>query len=82
MKPIQCYDSVYQYPISYETSDAMDRMARQIIPLVVCLDGIIIVYVSDDGEPSWHHYHDIPPPHAMERIESLALAIAKHYPLS
>ena len=82
MKPIQYYDTVLSYPTQSGPSVAMGQIANQIIPLVVCLDGIQIDYPYGSDSPSWHHYQDVPPPQAMERIESLAETIAKHYPLS
>ncbi len=80
MKPIQVYDSVYRYPVINQANDSMSDMSDTIMPLVVCLDGIGIAYVNDDGTPAWSHYQDVPPPYAMERIETLAHTIATHYP--
>ena len=85
MKPIPEYDSAYRFPINPNgPNDSMSDMASDIIPLVNCLDGIGIVYVWSDGRhdytPAWHHYRDVPPSQALERIERLAQIIATHYP--
>jgi len=80
MKPMPQYDSVYHYPILKGPQMAMSNMATDIMPLVHCLDGIVVFYPIDDDVPSWSHYQDVPPSQAMERIEKLAQIIATHYP--
>ncbi len=80
MKPIPQYDSVYQYATTNGPNVKMGHMANDIIPLVVCLDGIAIDYSFGDDLPYWSHYRDVPPSQATERIESLATIIAEHYP--
>ncbi len=80
MKPIPEYDSVYRYPIDDTPLVDIDDMANAIIPLVVCLDGMTVSFVWGYGAPSWHHYRDVPPSQALERIERLAHIIATHYP--
>ncbi len=82
MKPIPEYDSVLSYPIPADHNRIMSRMTIDIIPLIVCLDGIAVAYPLDGDTPSWSHYQDVPPSHALERIERLAEIIATHYPTS
>ncbi len=81
MKPIPEYDSVYRYPIDENaTLVDIDDMAAAIIPLIVCLDGMMVSFVWGIDTPAWHHYRDVPPGQALERIEHLAQIIATHYP--
>ncbi len=82
MKPIPEYDSVYQYPIDDTPSIDIDAMIATIIPLIVCLDGMTVSFIWGYDTPAWHHYQDIPPTQAMERIEQLAKIIATHYYLT
>jgi len=81
MKPMPEYDSVYRYPVNENAPLVdIDDMANAMIPLVVCLDGMMVSFVWSDDTPAWHHYRDVPPSQAMERIEQLAHIIATHYP--
>ncbi len=85
MKPIPEYDSVYHYPVPVLTSIHnyhIHALAADTMPLVVCLDGITVSFISGYDTPAWSHYQDVPPSQALERIERLAHIIATHYPTS
>ena len=84
MKPMPEYDSTYhcEYPQLRVSGCAMETMANDIIPLVVCLDGVSVSFGWNDIPSSWSHYQDVPPIQALERIEQLAQIIAEHYPTS